>query len=271
MMTRAAWIGVVIGVAVLIGAYWLLSRDDSADVPLESVVAESLPPSDEVPAPEVAAQDAAIVNPIPEPEVGGTALPELEDSDAEAMSELRNLFGAETVDSFIVPRELIRRVVLTVDSLDREPLPLWLRPIRRVPGNFEVEGGADATRIDADNARRYAVLMTVIEKTDIPAFAAVYRRYYPLFQDAYDRLGNPRSRYFNDRFIAVIDHLLETPVVEEPIALVRPKGVYLYADPELEALSSGQKLLLRMGRDNAAQVQAKLRQLRSAIAARPAS
>jgi hypothetical protein len=50
---------------------------------------------------------------------------------------------------------------------------------------------------------------------------------------------------------------------------VRPKVLYLLADPELEQRSSGQKAMLRMGRENAARLQARLRELRSAIAQQP--
>ena len=67
----------------------------------------------------------------------------------------------------------------------------------------------------------------------------------------------------------MIDHLLTTPVVDEPIPLLRPKVVYVYADPELEKLSSGRKALLRMGRDNAARLQARMREFRSAVAVQP--
>jgi hypothetical protein len=42
--------------------------------------------------------------------------------------------------------------------------------------------------------------------------------------------------------------------------------LYKFADPDLEALSSGQKLLLRMGNDNAARVKDALTGLRERIA-----
>ena len=69
--------------------------------------------------------------------------------------------------------------------------------------------------------------------------------------------------------MAVIDHLLATPQPPEPLALVRPKVFWEYADPELEALSAGQKLLLRMGHENAALVRARLRELRALIVGAP--
>jgi hypothetical protein len=87
-----------------------------------------------------------------------------------------------------------------------------------------------------------------------------------LFQDAYVALGYPDG-YFNDRLVEVIDHLLETPEVNDPIELVRPHVLYEYSDPNLEALSSGQKLLLRMGSDNAARIKGTLRELRVLVTA----
>jgi hypothetical protein len=44
--------------------------------------------------------------------------------------------------------------------------------------------------------------------------------------------------------------------------------MYQYADPKLEALSAGQKTLLRMGSDNVATVKAKLHELRTLLATR---
>ena len=54
--------------------------------------------------------------------------------------------------------------------------------------------------------------------------------------------------------------------VSGPIALVQPKALYQFADPELEKLSAGQKIMIRMGPANAAKVKAKLRQIRSELA-----
>lgn len=264
MMTRAAWIGVALGLAILIGGWWVLYGRQKVEESAAQIQAAELELAE---TPDPAIEGPAIVHPVPEPPEGAPALPEIENSDEAALASLGELFGPKPVESFLVPKEIIRRFVLTVDSLDREaPLPLWLRPVRRVPGAFAVERSGDGLSIGAGNASRYAGLMTMIESVEMARLTAVYQRYYPLCQDAYDRLGNPRKRYFNDRLIEVIDHLLETPLVEEPIALVQPKVVYRYADGELESLSSGQKVLLRIGRANAARVQARLREFRSAIA-----
>jgi hypothetical protein len=51
------------------------------------------------------------------------------------------------------------------------------------------------------------------------------------------------------------------------VALTRPNVMYQYADPNIEGLSSGQKLMVRLGPDNEAAVKAKLKELRAAVAA----
>jgi hypothetical protein len=56
--------------------------------------------------------------------------------------------------------------------------------------------------------------------------------------------------------------------VRDPIALQRPNVLYEFADPELESLSAGQKLLIRMGSQNAGRIKGKLKEWRAALVAR---
>jgi hypothetical protein len=96
------------------------------------------------------------------------------------------------------------------------------------------------------------------------ALVAVYARFYPLFQQQYEKLGYP-GKYFNDRAVEVIDHLLATPAVQEPLLLLQPRVLYVFADPKLESLSAGQKIILRMGRENREKLKSKLREIRQAL------
>ncbi len=105
------------------------------------------------------------------------------------------------------------------------------------------------------------MLVNLAARADLEVVAEMYRRFYPLFQESYVRLGYPNG-YFNDRVVEVIDHLLVTPEPAEPVKLVRPHVLYEFAEPEFEALSSGQKLLLRMGSKHRARIKQVLRDLR---------
>jgi hypothetical protein len=66
--------------------------------------------------------------------------------------------------------------------------------------------------------------------------------------------------------IAAIDDLLATPEPKEALRLVQVKVRYQFADPDLERRSAGQKMLLRMGPENARVVKAKLRDFRQYVA-----
>lgn len=193
-------------------------------------------------------------------------LPPLDDSDAYFRLELVEIFGKQ-LDELLTNEALIEKFVATIDSLPRKHVAERIRPVGRLQGTFHAGRGTDAGAylLSEENFDRYRFLVDVFVFADADAVVEAYRRYYPLFQEAYVGLGYPDA-YFNDRVVEVIDHLLATPEPEGPIALVRPHVLYEYADPRLEALSSGQKLLLRMGEENAARAKKSLAALRSRIA-----
>src|SRR6202041_1077201 len=112
----------------------------------------------------------------------------------------------------------------------------------------------------------YKPMVAAISQLDAQQLSALYIHYYPLFQQSYQNLGYPNG-YFNDRLVEVIDNLLATPDPKGPVELVRPNVMYIYADPALEKRPAGQKLLIRMGPENAQAVKAKLTELRAIITA----
>jgi Protein of unknown function (DUF3014). len=125
--------------------------------------------------------------------------------------------------------------------------------------------GKEATlAIAPQNSARYSPFVKLVEHVDMKKAAAAYKRFYPLFQQAYEELGYP-GKYFNDRLVEAIDNLLDAPEIEGPIALTVPHVLYEYRDPDLESRSAGQKALMRMGRANEATVKAKLRELRQEV------
>lgn len=192
------------------------------------------------------------------------ALPALDESDAAIGASLDALLTGGARPDLLLLQDVIRRIVVTVDNLPRERFARRLSPVKSVEGRLLVSGDGDDLVISADNRERYAPYVTLAEAVDIRYLAALYARFYPLFQQAYQELGYPQG-YFNDRLVAVLDHLLATPEPAGPLRVVQPKVLYQFADPELERLSAGQKILVRMGPDNAARVKARLRELRRRV------
>ena len=249
----------VVGLSV--GAVIYISRDRSTPPPKAPVVA-----APELP-PPAAPEEPAIKHPLPTPETQAP-LPPLNESDAPLKGALTELLGPESVAQFIAPKELARHIVVTIDNLPNEKVAERLRPLLPTDGRFVVAGSEDAPVLDPANYQRYKSLVELIRATDTKQLVEGYTRYYPLFQEAYESLGHP-PEYFNDRLIEVIDHLLATPELSGPIALTQPNVLYQFADPKLESMSAGQKVLIRMGPENAKVVKDKLRQLRGELVAQP--
>lgn len=193
-------------------------------------------------------------------------LPPLEESDSYFALELIDIFGPE-LETLLADEALIDKSVATLDNLTRSRVAEKIRPVGRLSGSFAVSTAGDngPVYLSTDNYDRYTALVDMVTEADIDEVVAAYRRFYPLLQEAFAQLGYPDA-YFNDRAVEVIDLLLATPQPEEPIRLVQPHVLYEYADPDLEALSSGQKLLIRMGPDHAARIKAFLTELRARIA-----
>jgi hypothetical protein len=221
------------------------------------------PPRSTAPVQAPAATSAGIQHPLAP--VNGAPLPPLADSDSALGAAITALVHAASLPELFYPDRLARRWVATIDNLPREQVAAEVRALRPPGGPLATRGEEEALVIAPDNSARYARYMVLLAAVDVSQAAALYRRFYPLLQEAYEELGYP-GQYFNDRVVAVIDHLLATPEVAEPIRLVHPSVMYRYADPQLEARSAGQKALLRIGRENAAEVKAKLRALRAEIA-----
>ena len=112
--------------------------------------------------------------------------------------------------------------------------------------------------------RRYASYVWLAEAVDPKLAVALYARIYPLLQQQYRELGYP-SGEFNDRVVQAIDDLLAAPDAPDAMQLTQPNVFYQFADPALEALSAGQKMMLRIGPHNEARIKARLQVIRSAL------
>jgi len=230
------------------------------------------------PAPAAPAASApSIQHPIEVPAATAAEAPRtLDQSEAVIVQALGVLLGNQAGASMVRRDDFVRRAVATIDNLGRAHAAPRLWPVNPMAGKFAVQREGDNDVIAAANSARYSAFVALMESLDSARAAALYKQHYALFQAAYKELGYPND-YFNDRLVAVIDQLLATPEPAGPLAVrltevkgevasTQPWTRYEFADPKLEALPAGSKMLLRMGNENARQLKARLRTFRSAIA-----
>lgn len=259
---------IVVLALIAVAAAFLFLRDD---VPVVSQTVTT--PVAVAPQATVATSSAAPIVEYepPQPVIEVEPLPTLNESDSSILAALQQLRG-EGLLQLLVPQEVLRKFVLAVNNVAEGKVIHEYRPVVSPPPPFiaetftvMVEGTAvDQERIAPNNFQRYEPYVTTLALIDSDAAVAVYRRFYPLLEEAFRELGLKKPN-FHSVMVAAIDNILAAPDVQGDLLLVRPKVFYQYADPALEAMPQTHKLMLRMGPENARSVKASLRQLRARI------
>jgi hypothetical protein len=225
-------------------------------------IAQALPDTQQpLPAPESSpdfSQPDAAEEILPEP------LPELIESDPEVTQALVDAAGTARLADFLVMDQIISRAVASIDSLTARQIPANINPVRPVGDKFIADAEGERQVLSSRNYVRYDDYVALLRDMDSAELLGFYQRYSPLFQQAWEQNGGKGS--FSDRLVEVIDSLLAAPDPEGPVYLVKPEAVYKFDDPQLEAMTAGQKVLVRMGSANAAVVKEKLREIRAGLA-----
>lgn len=249
-----------VAIAGAAGWFWLMQRDGPPVVTSPPLAAAS---------PE---QAAAPAEKRPElPPLGAEEAVKPDDITA----ALTRLLGRDAVLKFLETTDFPRRAVATLDNLGREHAPVTAWPVQPAPARFLTEGEGESQVIAARNAARYAPFVAFVDSIDAAQAVDLYRRMYPVLQQAYRDQGFA-NRTLHERMFEVIDLLLATPEpaqppritlteVKGPIPSARPWVRYEYVDPSLQRLAAGQKMLLRVGPDHRKVLKAKLRALRQQL------
>ena len=179
-------------------------------------------------------------------------LPDLEESD----DMLRQTFAAEDPysRSLLERDHIIRKLVAAVDLVWSKKNPARHFGFWSLAAAYKTETHEGKTLASPLNYQRYDLPVQSLEKLDLALLGKTYRRLKPLFEAAFDELGNEHARWEN-RALEVADQLTGYQVPSEPVEVIGQDRIYIYADPKLEALPPAHKLLLRMGPAHAERVQ----------------
>lgn len=279
------WLLIVLAIAALgYGAwyareYW--AAQQRAQTPAVSALPSSAPPAPvaaEPPAaPAVQAEQPPAPDDAPQHPMVAVAADALAADAPQALDRMAGEWLGAQALKFLVMPGLAHHIVATVDNLPRSHAAPRVWPLYPVGGQIALSTTEQGLQIAAANSLRYDAVVAFVTGIEPAQAVQWYRQAYPVLQQAYENLGYP-GQYFNDRLVAVIDHLLQTPEPQAPLALklvqvqgqIAPQQPWLryeYADADLQARSAGQKILLRLGAEHRARIKTYLQALRSQIAA----
>ena len=187
-------------------------------------------------------------------------LPPLPQTDPIVRELVARLSAHPTIAAWLATKGLIANfTVVTLNIAEGRTPAQFLRPIAP-RGRFRTTRAGEELIVDPRSYERYSPHADAIAALDPVGTASLYLTLKPRISDAYRELGFP-ERDFDRVLERAIGVLLQTPALDDKVALY-PNGVtYAYSDPRFESLSPAQKQLLRMGPRNSAAIRGKLEEI----------
>ena len=151
-----------------------------------------------------------------------------------------------------------------VDALRGGEVPYKLLPVGRPSKPFPVSDDGLRVTMDPSGFNRYDGFAQWVNGIDVMAIIELLNEYESIATEALSRMGVDDFD-IRSSVLAATTEILATPISSEGAELMKREANWIYMDPELEALSSLQKQVLRMGPENSEIIQAKARELRGAV------
>ncbi len=191
-------------------------------------------------------------------------LPDLAHSDVEFTQDVLEI--SPQLQPVLFKKQIIRKSVFSINDMSQGARP----PVKRLrelafSKPFTVNTVDDKMYISKASYQRYDQLAQAVKAIDSQAAVVLYQKFLPLFQQVFDEFSYPENYQVLDIIKAATAKILEAPVINGKIEVIRPTVRYKYADPKLEKLSALDKQMLRMGPENTRMIQNKLRELVEAL------
>ncbi|MCP3098512.1 DUF3014 domain-containing protein [Myxococcus sp. K15C18031901] len=173
------------------------------------------------------------------------------------------LSGASSLAEFgawLREADLLRRFVGVVSNMAEGDSPRALVAFLAPTGEFQVRTQEGRTLVAPRGYTRYDTVGRVVGSLDATLLVDTYREVRTLAQRLYQESAPPGSS-FEATLLRAFEQVLAVPVLERDVEVLAKGALYVYADPQLEALTSAQKHLLRMGPANLRLIQGKVREV----------
>lgn len=277
---RFALFAIVLVVLLSAGGYYYYSGDSESPklIPNAPIVLPETPPSEPMtlesaPEPETTETTPAVTETntnstettaVAEPEVVVEPVPVLAESDAFVQQKALAMINNNVLSSSLVQQDLVRQFVVFVDNLAQGELTRKVSPLKGPEKLFSVSEITNKVYLNPEGFHRYDAYVDSIAKMDEQSLITTYKQLTPLLEEAFTELGYSNAK-FNDRMLQAIKMLLAAPIIEDPIELNSISVNYQFVDPNLEALPSAQKLLIRMGPENTRKLKVALRKIENQL------
>jgi len=229
----------------------------------ESAPTVTAPPLAPPPSPVAAEiEDPTPQPPPPPPAPVEEPLPRLEESDDAVRDALGDIPLGTAGQQYLTPSNIIERSASVVYLMAQGDVPYKLVPVSRPKAAFPFKDDGTRVVIDPAGFERYDSLTQWLGSLDLESLLSSLEWFIPLFREAWSYYGEDPAA-FDMAVVMMLDFLIATPEIDLSEAqLIRREAVWIFEDPAIEGLAPIQKLMLRMGPENAEILKAKASEAR---------
>ncbi|MDB2378591.1 DUF3014 domain-containing protein [Luminiphilus sp.] len=253
---------------ILATLVFILMTGDYGEPTLPEELVMVQPPVEPAPIPiEAEAPAAPIAAPVVtevQPKIPPAPVVSEETGDQYARESIDAVNGGKALAQFVAGDYVVERAVAIIDALRRGEVPYKLLPVGKPSTTFPISDNGLRVTLDTAGFSRYDGFAQWVGGLDTPALISLLNDYELIATQALTRMG-VTDFDIRSAVLAATTQILSTPQVAVDAELMRREANWVYMDPELEALSSLQKQVLRMGPENAGIVQQKARDIRGAL------
>jgi hypothetical protein len=265
---------IAIAVIALLGAssYFYFTSDDTDEFEPVVITPVELPES----VPETPIEQTPIEEPesiattddvVPTGESAAVTiepLPTLDESDDFVEAKTLAIANGMKIAPMILKKDIARQFVVFVDNLAQGNMVRKASPLKGPDTKFTVSEITNKIYLNPDSYHRYDLYANFIEELSDKDLISTYNELKPLFAEAFTELGYSNID-FDTRMQQVFSMVTDAPIIEDPIELSSISVNYKFVDPNLEALPNAQKLLIRMGPENARKIKAAVKKLQQSF------
>ena len=253
---------------ILATLVFILMTGDYGEPTLPEELVMVQPSVEPAPAPAAAQAPAAPIASPPvtevQPKIPLAPVGSEETGDQYARESIDAVNGGKALAQFVAGDYVVERAVAIIDALRRGEVPYKLLPVGKPSTTFPISDNGLRVTLDTAGFSRYDGFAQWVGGLDTPALVSLLNDYEMIATQALTRMG-VTDFDIRSALLAATTQILSTPQVAVDAELMRREANWVYMDPELEALSSLQKQVLRMGPENADIVQQKARDIRGAL------
>ena len=243
-MARLLWIVIIVLVLGYLGVQYFLEEKDApelAPISTQETTLPALPPK-------------AVRQPEAFKPSEDSQLPtyNLNESDAFVHQFIQQ--ENPSLLQWLSPKDLIRRFVININAIAKGNTPTNFPLVSYKIAPFKAIKNNSSGKLTSDPSNDVRVNPLVLALTSIPTDQLIgfYQHYQPLFEEAYQELGQADS--FETALIQALDNIIQNPTLPKTAELAQHSVSFQYKSSPLEKASSLDKALWRLGRQNNAAI-----------------